>query len=87
MFKEVFEIKNQIITLTDFYNNPLRALQKSIDDETFYAVIKEGNFNLINTFNEKYVSEEGLEINFFITMERYTCFHMENINLEDTSCI
>ena len=63
--KEVFEIKNQIITLADFYNNPLRALQKSIDDETFYAIIKEGNFNLINTFNEKYVSEEGLEINFF----------------------
>lgn len=63
--KEVFEIKNRIITLTDFYNNPLRALQKVIDDKSFYTIIKEGNFNLMNSFNEKYISEEGLEINYF----------------------
>ncbi|BAP32485.1 uncharacterized protein CHSO_3448 [Chryseobacterium sp. StRB126] len=67
--KEVFEIKNQIITLTDLYNNPLRALQKSIDDETYYTVIKEGNFNLINSFNEKYLSEEGLEVYYLIRNE------------------
>jgi hypothetical protein len=62
--KEVFEIENQKIKLIDFYNNPLRDLKKVMNHESFDVIIKEGKFNLINSFIEKYVSEDGLEIHY-----------------------
>ncbi|GAA5083627.1 hypothetical protein GCM10023210_02480 [Chryseobacterium ginsengisoli] len=61
--KKIFEIGNQKIRLIDFYNNPLRQL-KETDDESFNVIIKESNFNLTNSFIEKYISEDGLEVNF-----------------------
>ncbi|WP_300685983.1 hypothetical protein [Chryseobacterium sp.] len=60
--EEVFEIGNQKFKFSDFYDNPLRELKKEIGDKSFNTVIKESKFNLINTFVEKYTSEEGLEI-------------------------
>ncbi|MDV7698733.1 hypothetical protein N6B72_17545 [Chryseobacterium soli] len=60
--KEVFEIENQKIKLSDFYNNPLRELKKEIRDKSFDTLMKESKFNLVNSFVEKYLSENGLEI-------------------------
>ena len=60
--KEIFEIENQKIKLIDFYNSPLRDLKKEIDDESFETIIIESKFKVKNSFIEKYVSEEGLEI-------------------------
>lgn len=60
--KEIFEIENQKIKLIDFYNSPLRDLKKEIDDKSFETIIIESKFKVKNSFIEKYVSEEGLEI-------------------------
>ena len=60
--KEIFEIENQKIKLIDFYNSPLRDLKKEIDDESFDTIIRESEFNVRNSFIEKYVFEERLEI-------------------------
>ncbi len=60
--KEIFEIENQKIKLIDFYNSPLRDLKKEIDDESFDTIVRESEFKVKNSFIEKYVSEEGLEI-------------------------
>lgn len=60
--KEIFEIENQKIKLIDFYNSSLRDLKKEIDGESFETIIIESEFNVRNSFIEKYVSEEGLEI-------------------------
>lgn len=62
--QKVFDIENQKFKLIDIYNNPLRALKKEIGDKSFNTVIKESKFNLINSFVEKYTSEEGLAINY-----------------------
>jgi hypothetical protein len=62
--KEIFEIENQKIKLIDFYNSPLRDLKKEIDDESFETIVRESKFNVRNSFIEKYVSEEGLEVHY-----------------------
>ncbi|VXC54607.1 hypothetical protein [Chryseobacterium sp. 8AT] len=62
--EEIFELEHQKIKLTDFYNNPLRDLKKEIDEESFNAIIQESKFSLINSFIEKYTSEDGLEVNY-----------------------
>lgn len=62
--KEIFEIENQKIKLIDFYNSPLRDLKKEIDDEGFDAIVRESGFNVRNSFIEKYISAEGLEIHY-----------------------
>ncbi|MBB6330974.1 hypothetical protein HNP24_001924 [Chryseobacterium sediminis] len=62
--KEIFEIENQNIKLINFYNNPLRDLKKEIDGESFDTIVRENGFNVKNSFIEKYVSEEGLEIHY-----------------------
>jgi len=62
--QEVFEIENQKIKLIDFYNNPLRDLKKEIGDESFDTIVRENEFTLKNSFIEKYVSEEELEIHY-----------------------
>lgn len=62
--KEIFEIENQKIKLIDFYNSPLRDLKKEIDDESFETIVRESEFNVRNSFIEKYRSEEGLEIHY-----------------------
>lgn len=62
--QEVFEIKNLKIKLTDFYNSPLTALKKETNNTNFDTLIKESKFNLINSFTEKYISEDGLEIHY-----------------------
>jgi hypothetical protein len=60
--KQVFDIENQTFKLIDFYNNPLRELKKEIRDKSFDTLMKESKFNLVNSFVEKYLSENGLEI-------------------------
>lgn len=72
--KEVFEIENQKIKLIDFYNNPLRGLKKEIGAKSFNTLIKESKFSLINSFIEKYVSEDGLEINYLTKNEAIYLF-------------
>lgn len=62
--KEIFEIENQKIKLIDFYNSPLRDLKKEIDGESFDTIVRENGFNIRNSFIEKYVSEEGLEVHY-----------------------
>ncbi|WP_426482343.1 hypothetical protein [Chryseobacterium sp. R2ACT005] len=62
--KEIFEIENQKIKWIDFYNSPLRDLKKEIDGESFDTIVRENGFNIRNSFIEKYVSEEGLEIHY-----------------------
>lgn len=62
--EEIFELEHQKIKLTGFYNNPLRDLKKEIDEESFNAIIQESKFSLINSFIEKYTSEDGLEVNY-----------------------
>ncbi|MEJ5049599.1 hypothetical protein WH221_07150 [Chryseobacterium culicis] len=62
--KEIFEIENQKIKLIDFYNSPLRDLKKEIDNESFETIVRESGLNVKNTFIEKYVSEEGLEVHY-----------------------
>ncbi|OCA74496.1 hypothetical protein [Chryseobacterium arthrosphaerae] len=62
--QEVFEIKNQKIKLIDLYNSPLTALKNEIDNTRFDLIVKESQFNLVNSFTEKYISEDGLEINY-----------------------
>lgn len=62
--KEIFEIENQKIKLIDFYNSPLRDLKKEIDDESFETIVRESEFIVRNSFIEKYVYEEGLEIHY-----------------------
>ena len=62
--KKIFEIENQKIKLIDFYNSPLRDLKKEIDGESFDTIVRESKLNVKNTFIEKYVSEEGLEIHY-----------------------
>lgn len=64
--KEIFEIENQKIKLIDFYNSPLRDLKKEIDDESFETIVRESEFNVRNSFIEKYRSEEGLEVHYLI---------------------
>ena len=61
---EVFEIENQRISLADFYNKPLKELKKEIDHESFDIVIEVSKFSLVNSFFEKYSSEDGLEISY-----------------------
>ncbi|MFZ4929417.1 hypothetical protein [Chryseobacterium sp. Mn2064] len=61
----VFEIENQRISLTDFYNNPLRNLKKEIDGESFESIVEGSNFSVNNRFIERYTSENGLEIYYF----------------------
>jgi hypothetical protein len=51
-----------------FYNNLLRALKKEIDDESFDKVIEEQIYS-INSYNETYVSEEGLDVYYLIRNE------------------
>lgn len=60
--KQVFDIENQTFKLIDFYNSPLRELKKEIGDKSFDTLMKESTFNLVNSFVEKYLSENGLEI-------------------------
>ena len=62
--KEIFEIENQKIKLTDFYNSPLRDLRKEIEGENFNTITRENEYNIRNSFIEKYISEEGLEIHY-----------------------
>lgn len=62
--KEIFEIGNQRISFIDFYNSPLRELKKEMDKESFDRMIEESGFNPMNGFLEKYLSEDGLEINY-----------------------
>ncbi|MDQ1161405.1 hypothetical protein QE422_001773 [Chryseobacterium sp. SORGH_AS 447] len=64
--KEIFEIENQKIRLIDFYNNPLRDLKKELAGEIFDTIVRENNFNVKNSFMEKYRSEEGLEVHYLI---------------------
>lgn len=64
--QKVFNADDQKITVTDFYNSPLRALKKEIDAESFDKVIEESKFNLINSHHEIYTSEEGLEVHYLI---------------------
>lgn len=72
--QKVFQVDDQKISLTDFYNNPLRALKKEIDAESFDKVIEESKFNLINNYNEIYTSEEGLEVHYLIKNEMIYLF-------------
>lgn len=67
--QKVFDIDYKKTSITDFYNNPLRALKKEIDDESFDKVIEESKFTLINSYNETYVSEEGLDVYYLIRNE------------------
>lgn len=67
--QKVFDIDYKETSITDFYNNPLRALKKEIDDESFDKVIEESKFTLINSYNETYVSEEGLEVYYLVRNE------------------
>lgn len=67
--QKVFQIDDHKITLADFYNSPLRALKNEIDAESFDKVIEESKFNLNNSYNEIYKSEEGLEIHYLIKNE------------------
>lgn len=62
--KHVFAIENQAFKLIDFYNHPLRELKKQIRDQSFDIIIKESQFSLVNSFVEKYLSENGLEIHY-----------------------
>ena len=62
--KAIFEIENQKIKLIEFYNNPLRDFKKKIDDKSFDTIVRESEFTLINSFIEKYLSEEELEIHY-----------------------
>jgi hypothetical protein len=62
--EKIFEPEHQKIKLTDFYNNPLRNLKKETDEESFNVIIQKSKFNLINSFIEKYTSEDGLEIHY-----------------------
>jgi hypothetical protein len=50
--------------LIDFYNSPLRDLKKEVDAESFDKIVGESKFTVRNSFIEKYVSEEGLEIHY-----------------------
>lgn len=71
---KIFNIDDQKVTVTDFYNSPLKALQKEIDAESFDQVIEESKFNLINSYNEIYTSEEGLEVYYLIRNEMIYLF-------------
>lgn len=62
--KHVFAIENQTFKLMDFYNHPLRELKKEIGERSFNTIIKESTFSLVNSFIEKYLSEEGLEMHY-----------------------
>lgn len=62
--QEIFEVGNQKIKLTDFYNNPLSALKNEIGEESFNLLIQENKFNQINNFIKKYTSENGFEVYF-----------------------
>lgn len=72
--QKVFQVDDQKISLTDFYNNSLRALKKEIDAESFDKVIEESKFNQINNYNEIYTSEEGLEVHYLIRNEMIYLF-------------
>ncbi|REC62495.1 hypothetical protein DRF65_10405 [Chryseobacterium pennae] len=67
--QKVFDIDYKKTSIKDFYNNPLRALKKEIDEESFDKVIEESKFTFINNYNEKYISEEGLEVYYLIRNE------------------
>ncbi len=67
--QKVFQVDDQKATLTDFYNNPLRALKKEIDADSFEKVIEESKFNLINGNLEIYTSEERLAVHYLIRNE------------------
>ncbi|KMQ64627.1 hypothetical protein ACM46_10275 [Chryseobacterium angstadtii] len=62
--KHVFVIENQAFKLMDFYNYPLRELKKEIGERIFNIIMKESTFSLVNSFVEKYLSEDGLEIHY-----------------------
>lgn len=62
--KHIFAIENQTFKLMDFYNHPLRELKKEIGERSLNTIIKESTFTLVNSFVEKYLSEEGLEIHY-----------------------
>ncbi|WP_223605568.1 hypothetical protein [Chryseobacterium sp. OSA05B] len=62
--KHVFAIENQTFKLMDFYNHPLRELKKEIRDQSLNTLMKESKFNPVDSFIEKYVSEDGLEIHY-----------------------
>ena len=62
--KEIFEIENHKIRLINFCNNPLRDLKKELADEIFETIVIENNFNVKNSFMEKYRSEEELEVHY-----------------------
>ncbi|PQA90906.1 hypothetical protein B0A69_19425 [Chryseobacterium shigense] len=62
--RHVFAIENQTFKLIDFYNNPLRGLKKEIGERSFNIIMKESTFSLVNSFVEKYLSEDGLEIHY-----------------------
>ncbi len=72
--QKVFQVDDQKVSLTDFYNNPLRALKKEIDAESFDKVIEESKFNRINNYNEIYTSEERLEVHYLIKNEMIYLF-------------
>ncbi|MEJ5102684.1 hypothetical protein [Chryseobacterium sp. MYb328] len=67
--QKVFDIDYKKTSIKDFYNNPLRALKKEIDEESFDKVIEESKFTFINNYNETYLSEEGLEVYYLIRNE------------------
>ena len=72
--KEIFEIENQKIRLIDFYNSPLRDLKKELADEIFETIVRENNFNVKNSFMEKYLSEEGLDVHYLKKDGRFYLF-------------
>ncbi|HCN51477.1 MAG TPA: hypothetical protein DIT10_20725 [Chryseobacterium sp.] len=67
--QKAFDIDYKKTSITDFYNNPLSALKKEIDDESFDKVIEESKFTLINSYTDTYVSEERLEVYYLIRNE------------------
>lgn len=71
---KIFNVDEQKVTVTDFYNSPLRTLKKEIDAESFDKITEESKFNLIKTYNEIYTSEEGLEVHYLIRNEMIYLF-------------
>lgn len=64
VLKHVFAVENQAFKLMDFYNHPLRELKKEIGERNFNTLMKESTFSPVNSFVEKYLSEDGLEIHY-----------------------
>ncbi|GEM56357.1 hypothetical protein B0A58_00245 [Flavobacterium branchiophilum NBRC 15030 = ATCC 35035] len=69
-----FEINNENFKISDFYNNPLRDIEKIINKTDFDLIIKEGKFKLKNSFIKTYLSQEGLEVYYLIKNDNIYLF-------------